>query len=96
MKTQIPAILSALLLLASVGVVRAQANGTIDTFGISGGAFELEGVGLPSTLYRLEATQDFVTWTEVDTFNSNVIGEFRLRDADVASFPHRFYRVVTP
>jgi hypothetical protein len=69
---------------------------TIDTFGISGGAFELEGVGLPSTVYRLEATQDFVTWTEVDTFNSNVIGEFRLRDADVALFPHRFYRVVTP
>jgi autotransporter-associated beta strand protein len=74
----------------------AQTNVTIDTFGISGGAFELEGVGLPSTFYRLEATQDFVTWIEVDTFNSNVVGEFRLRDADVALFPHRFYRVVTP
>lgn len=48
--------------------------------------------GLPGRTYTIEATGDFMTWTDIGTVTLNASGTLDITDTDAANFPQRFYR----
>jgi len=57
----------------------------------SSGSFELRVEGTSDSLYVIQASTNLTTWSPVLT---NRV-PFLLEDAETASYPHRFYRVMT-
>jgi hypothetical protein len=60
--------------------------------GLAGGCPVLRVHGVPGRDYGVQATTDFVAWSEVGTVTA-ALGGVVCRDQPVPSSPHRFYRV---
>lgn len=56
------------------------------------GAPELSVKGLIGQKYDLEATEDLVTWSVIDTFTIGEGGSQKITDPNAIAFPTRFYR----
>jgi hypothetical protein len=63
---------------------------------MNGGQASMQFVGVPNTLYDIEASTDLINWTVVGTVESDANGLFQFQDANSASFPVRFYRTMLP
>jgi hypothetical protein len=56
------------------------------------GTFRLFGVGSNTVVYSIQATTNFIQWTDIGTATGGVGGSFSFADANAFRFPYRFYR----
>ena len=61
----------------------------------SEGVFQMQFWAPAGKTYVLQASSDLIQWTSIST-NTPAAAPFYWADPDAASFPHRFYRVITP
>ncbi len=62
---------------------------------LSNGVYTLPMSGTPSFTYTLQATTDFLNWTNVSS-NTPGSSPFNLIDTGASNYPRRFYRAVVP
>ena len=62
------------------------------TDGLTNGAWYFSGVGNPSNIYTIQATTNFIEWTNIGFSTGNVSGNFIFPDTNAFRFPYRFYR----
>ena len=61
--------------------------------GYSNKTYRLSGLGNnPATIYTIQATTNFVQWTNLGTAIGDINGDFHFTDTNAASFNRRFYR----
>ena len=63
------------------------------------GGMKISGVGLPNTLYNVEATESLnapIVWKMLDNVLSDGSGLLNFEDDDASNFAMRFYRFVIP
>ncbi|HYG21445.1 MAG TPA: hypothetical protein VEH04_01600, partial [Verrucomicrobiae bacterium] len=60
----------------------------------SNNLFRLKGTGGASTVYVIQATTNFLQWTNVGRATGDVSGAFLFTDTNAFRFRHRFYRAV--
>jgi len=58
-------------------------------------AAQLSGSTVPELTYRIQASPNLVTWTDIATNNSGASGKISFTDS-ITNAPQRFYRAVTP
>jgi hypothetical protein len=76
-----------------VTLVRSSAAGLqLTTRTFSSGGFNLAGMGSPSVLYTIQASTNFLQWTDVGSATSDGSGVFTFNDTNSALFQFRFYR----
>ena len=56
------------------------------------GTFRLFGAGSNAVIYSIQATTDFVQWTNIGTATGGVGGSFTFADTNAFRFRYRFYR----
>jgi len=59
----------------------------------TGGQFILTLTGPMGHTYNIEATEDFTTWTVIETVILGASGSLDFGDTNAAEFPERFYRL---
>lgn len=62
------------------------------TGSLTNGNWRFTGTGLPTNIHTIQATTNFITWTNIGTATGNVSGVFSFIDTNAFRFPHRFYR----
>mgnify|MGYP001184941594 CR=1 FL=1 len=62
------------------------------TGGYSNGVFRVRGAGGSSVIYVIQATTNFLQWTNIGTATGDISGNFFLQDTNAFRFPYRFYR----
>ena len=77
-----------------VSLPGGQTNAVLSGSVLANGHLLVAFGGVPGLTYSVQATTNFVTWTNIGTATENPAGVFTLEDADVPTFPHRFYRAV--
>ena len=60
--------------------------------GYNNGGFLLRGTGTASAIYTIQATTDFLRWSNITTVTADPGGAFNFSDPNAAQFPYRFYR----
>lgn len=60
--------------------------------GFTGGTFQLLGSGSNGFIYTIQATTNFVNWTNLGFATGGVGGSFQFNDPNAFRFPYRFYR----
>ena len=60
------------------------------------GTFQLSGLGTNSGIYKISATTDFQSWTELGETTANGGGLFHFTDTNAHQFPFRFYQSFGP
>ena len=61
--------------------------------GFSNKTYRLSGLGNnPATIYAIQATTNFVQWTNIGKATGDINGDFNFVDTNAASFNRRFYR----
>jgi hypothetical protein len=60
------------------------------------GTFQLSGLGTNSGLYKISATSDHQTWTDLGETTANAGGLFFFTDTNAHQFPFRFYQSFGP
>jgi len=66
---------------------------------VNGNRATVSGTGTPGAQYLIEATTDLgdpASWVSLGTITAGPSGLLEYVEADVASYPHRFYRFVAP
>jgi len=58
----------------------------------SGGTFQLLGSGSNGVIYRMQATTNFVQWTNIGFATGGVSGNFLFNDTNAFRYQYRFYR----
>ena len=58
----------------------------------SNGTFQLLGVGGASAIYTIQATTNFIQWTNIGNATGDVSGKFSILDTNASKFRYRFYR----
>jgi hypothetical protein len=58
----------------------------------SGGTFQLLGSGSNGVVYRVQATTNFVQWTNIGFATGGVSGNFLFNDTNAFRYQYRFYR----
>jgi hypothetical protein len=56
------------------------------------GTFHLFGAGSSSVIYAVQATTNFLQWTNIGTTTSDLSGNFNFLDTNASKFRQRFYR----
>jgi hypothetical protein len=56
------------------------------------GTFQLLGVGGASAVYTIQATTNFIQWTNIGSATGDVSGKFNIFDTNASNFRYRFYR----
>jgi hypothetical protein len=54
--------------------------------------FRLTGTGSGSTIYTIQATTNFLQWTNLGATTGDLSGDFNFIDTNAANFRYRFYR----
>jgi hypothetical protein len=67
---------------------------TVQIHGAAAGQFILTLTGQAGHIYEIQATQDFKTWTIIDTVTMGVGGSLDFVDTNASNFPQRFYRTL--
>jgi hypothetical protein len=76
------------VLVRGAGTAGAQlANG-----GFSNGAFNLKGTGGASTIYVVQASTNFLQWSNIGSATGNLSGAFTFNDTNAFRYRYRFYR----
>jgi hypothetical protein len=70
----------------------SSSNPQLSTGRYTNGAFSFLGTGSGSTLYTIQATTNFVQWTNVATVTADPGGNFNFTDTNASKFRYRFYR----
>jgi hypothetical protein len=65
---------------------------TFSTVTYSNGLFRLIGAGGASALYTIQASTNFINWTNIGTATSDGSGIFNFTDSNAFKFNYRFYR----
>ena len=76
-----------------VTLVRSSASGlqlTASTW--ASGGLNLAGMGSPSVIYTIQASTNFLQWTDIGSATSDVSGAFKFSDTNAALYECRFYR----
>ena len=60
--------------------------------GLTNGNWSFTGLGLPTNTYTIQATTNFITWTNVGVTVGNSNGAFTFTDSNAFRFKYRFYR----
>lgn len=60
--------------------------------GYTNKTFKLSGAGSGSTIYTIQASTNFLQWTNVGTATGDVSGNFFFTDTNATNFHYRFYR----
>jgi hypothetical protein len=60
--------------------------------GYTNSAYRLLGAGSGSAIYTIQATTNFVQWTDVATAVADPAGNFNFTDTNASKFRYRFYR----
>jgi fibronectin-binding autotransporter adhesin len=58
----------------------------------SNGNFRLNGFGSASIVFTIQATTNFLQWTNVGTATGDLSGNFNFNDTNASKFRYRFYR----
>jgi len=77
-------------------VVTVSPSGTVPALRVRvtpGRQVVLTVTGQPGHTHEIQATENFTTWTVINTVTLSASGSMDLIDANAASFPRRFYRV---
>jgi len=61
--------------------------------GFTNGGWRFTGIGIPSNTYTIQATTNFITWTNIGPVIGNSNGIFSFIDSNAAQFKYRFYRI---
>lgn len=69
-------------------------NATLHVLGDSytPGNFRLTGTGASLTVYGIEATTNFIMWTNIGSTTGDLSGSFNFSDTNAAKFKYRYYR----
>ncbi len=59
---------------------------------LTNGNWQFTGIGLPSNSYTIQATTNFITWTNLGFATGNSNGIFSFIDSNAFRFNYRFYR----
>jgi len=59
---------------------------------IRGGNFEIMGQGQIGRSYEIQASGDFLTWTNLGSVTADGYSSFSFADTNAMNFPRRFYR----
>ncbi len=62
------------------------------TGGLTNGVWRFTGLGIPSNIYTIQATTNFIQWTNLGFATGGVSGNFSFADTNAFRFPYRFYR----
>lgn len=62
------------------------------TPGLTNGNWQFTGIGIASNTYTIQATTNFITWTNIGIATGNSNGNFTFTDTNAFLFPYRFYR----
>jgi len=62
------------------------------TGSLTNGNWQFTGTGWPTNVYTIQATTNFITWTNIGFATGNVSGVFNFTDTNAFRFPYRFYR----
>jgi len=74
-------------------VVLVRANPQIfSTRALTNGTWNFNGIGIQSNRYVVQATTNFITWTNIGFATGNVSGTFSFADTNASRFQYRFYR----
>ncbi len=60
--------------------------------GLTNGVWSFTGVGNPSNIYTIQATTNFIQWTNLGLATGNLSGNFFFNDTNAFRFPYRVYR----
>ena len=60
--------------------------------GLVNGNWSFTGLGFPTNIYTIQATTNFINWTNVGQSTSSVNGAFSFIDTNAFRFQYRFYR----
>jgi hypothetical protein len=58
----------------------------------SNGNFKLTGIGSASAVFTIQATTNFLQWTNIGTTTGDLSGNFNFNDTNASKFRYRFYR----
>ena len=56
------------------------------------GTFRLVGLGNSSTVFTIQATTNFIQWTNIGITTGNLSGILNFTDTNASKFHYRFYR----
>ena len=76
-------------------LVRDSLSGTgpaISSGGYSNKIFQLLGSGSGSTIYTIQASTNFLQWSNIGTATGDLSGHFNFSDTNAQNFRYRFYR----
>jgi len=74
-------------------VVLVRANPQLfSAAGLTNGNWRLTGVGISSNIYTIQATTNFLNWTNIGLATGNLSGAFSFTDTNAFRFKYRFYR----
>jgi hypothetical protein len=65
---------------------------TLSSGGYSNGNFHLLGTGTSSLVYTVQASTNFLQWTNIGTTTGDLSGALNFLDTNAANFRYRFYR----
>jgi hypothetical protein len=60
--------------------------------GLTGGHWQFTGIGNPMNVYTIQATTNFINWTNIGTATTDTNGSLIFTDSNAYQFPYRFYR----
>jgi len=79
-----------------VTLVRISGTGAdgpfFSTSALTNGSLKLQGAGGISTVYTIQATTNFLQWTNLGLVTGDIGGNFNFSDTNAAKFRYRFYR----
>jgi len=59
---------------------------------LTNGVWRFAGTGMPTNVYTIQATTNFITWTNLGFATGNLSGAFTFIDSNAFRFKYRFYR----
>ncbi|MDR3456676.1 MAG: hypothetical protein P4N60_04475 [Verrucomicrobiae bacterium] len=59
---------------------------------LTNGVWQFTGTGVPTNVYAIQATTNFINWTNLGFATGNVNGAFSFIDSNAFRFKYRFYR----
>jgi len=65
---------------------------TLSSVGYSNGMFRLSGTGNSTLVYTVQASTNFLQWTNIGTATGDVGGALNFLDTNASKFRYRFYR----